>query len=201
MLNVKHLGRIDLSTIDLRTMTPDEWDAVKREAARRAHAERAKLMRGVVKDSDPGGKITSAGATPRSRPAKGLRRDARAHISPRRKPEDAHDHQVYTAGHRCASGQAPANPIKLGASARSGSGRSGEATHTRMARGSRRSEALRPRPHAGGHCGHSRLAITTSSAVWPAKRHAGVASPCTSSLDIALGAAGRPRERLAAISV
>jgi len=50
MLNVKHLGRIDLSTIDLRTMTPDEWDAVKREAARRAHAERAKLMRGVVKE-------------------------------------------------------------------------------------------------------------------------------------------------------
>jgi hypothetical protein len=50
MLNVEHLAKIDLSTFDLRTLTPEEWDAVKREATRRAHAERAKLMRGLLKE-------------------------------------------------------------------------------------------------------------------------------------------------------
>jgi hypothetical protein len=50
MLNETHLRKLDLSTIDVRTLTPEEWDAVKREAARRAHAERAKLMRGLVKE-------------------------------------------------------------------------------------------------------------------------------------------------------
>jgi hypothetical protein len=49
MLNATDLSKLDLSTIEVRTLTPEEWDAVKREAARRAHIERAKLMRGLVK--------------------------------------------------------------------------------------------------------------------------------------------------------
>jgi hypothetical protein len=49
MLNATDLSKLDLSTIDIHTMTPEEWDAVKREAARRAHAERVKLMRGLVR--------------------------------------------------------------------------------------------------------------------------------------------------------
>ena len=43
MPNVSNLGKLDLSAIDVRTMTPEEWDAVKQEAARRAHAERAMM--------------------------------------------------------------------------------------------------------------------------------------------------------------
>jgi hypothetical protein len=34
---------------NLRTITPEEWEAVKREGARRAHAERAKAMRDLIK--------------------------------------------------------------------------------------------------------------------------------------------------------
>jgi hypothetical protein len=48
MLNEK-LSECDLSAIDIRTITPEEWEAVKREVLRRAHAERAKVMRDLIK--------------------------------------------------------------------------------------------------------------------------------------------------------
>jgi hypothetical protein len=48
MLNVSKLGELDLSTIDLRSLTPEEAEAVRREAYRRARAERDTAMRELV---------------------------------------------------------------------------------------------------------------------------------------------------------
>jgi hypothetical protein len=48
MLDNQNLGERDLSTIDIRTIGPEEWQAVKREVARRAHAERAQTMRILI---------------------------------------------------------------------------------------------------------------------------------------------------------
>jgi hypothetical protein len=38
----------DLSRIDLKTLTPEQWVALKREVNRRAHAERAEVLRELV---------------------------------------------------------------------------------------------------------------------------------------------------------
>jgi hypothetical protein len=43
-----NLSERDLSQIDLRTLSAEEWDGVKREVNRRAHAERKRVMRAVV---------------------------------------------------------------------------------------------------------------------------------------------------------
>lgn len=48
MLNILELSETDLSAIDVRTLTPQGWQAVKREVNRRAHAERVQVMRGLV---------------------------------------------------------------------------------------------------------------------------------------------------------
>lgn len=45
MLDIRRLKESDLSTIDIRTLSPEEWHAVKREVVRRAHAERATMVR------------------------------------------------------------------------------------------------------------------------------------------------------------
>jgi uncharacterized protein YjiS (DUF1127 family) len=47
--DIPKLCKLDLSAIDMRTITSEEWEAVKREVARRAHAERAKLMHDLIK--------------------------------------------------------------------------------------------------------------------------------------------------------
>jgi hypothetical protein len=47
-LDISKLGELDLSAIDMRTITPEEREAVMREAARRAHAERAKLVHDLI---------------------------------------------------------------------------------------------------------------------------------------------------------
>ena len=39
----------DLSKIDIRALTPAEWEALKREVVRRAHAERARSIRAFVR--------------------------------------------------------------------------------------------------------------------------------------------------------
>jgi hypothetical protein len=49
MLNIENLSECDLSTIDVRGITPKEWEAVKGEVVRRAHAERAKVLRQLAK--------------------------------------------------------------------------------------------------------------------------------------------------------
>jgi hypothetical protein len=49
MLNVSNLSKLDLSAIDIRTMTPDEREAVIREVMRRARAARAAVMRDLIK--------------------------------------------------------------------------------------------------------------------------------------------------------
>lgn len=48
MLDMHRLRECDLSTIDVRSLSPEEWDAVKREVVRRAHAERASMLRHVI---------------------------------------------------------------------------------------------------------------------------------------------------------
>lgn len=45
MLDISKHGEIDLSTIDMRTIAHDEWEAVKRAVISRAHAERTEVMR------------------------------------------------------------------------------------------------------------------------------------------------------------
>lgn len=45
MLNISKSGEFDPCTIDMRTITPEDWEAVKRAIIRRAHAERIKAMR------------------------------------------------------------------------------------------------------------------------------------------------------------
>jgi hypothetical protein len=49
MLDLSRLRELNLSEIDIRSITPEEWEAVQREAVRRAHAERAKLVRDLIK--------------------------------------------------------------------------------------------------------------------------------------------------------
>jgi hypothetical protein len=69
MLNVSNLSKLDLSAIDIRTMTPAEREAVIREAMRRARAERAAVMRDLIKRLWLLlGKIAGSGATAWSRP-------------------------------------------------------------------------------------------------------------------------------------
>jgi hypothetical protein len=69
MLNVSNLSKLDLSAIDIRTMTPAEREAVIREAMRRAHAERAAMTRDLIKRLwFLLGKIARSGATAWSRP-------------------------------------------------------------------------------------------------------------------------------------
>lgn len=48
MPNAAKLSQKDLSTIDLRTVTPEDWEAIKHEVNRRAHAERARVIKAVV---------------------------------------------------------------------------------------------------------------------------------------------------------
>src|SRR5215470_15452637 len=48
MRDIDKLGECDLSSIDLRAITPAERDAVKREAIRRARVLRAKMIHDVV---------------------------------------------------------------------------------------------------------------------------------------------------------
>jgi len=49
MLNVSKLSEFDLSTIDVCSLRPEERDAVIREVIRRASAERARVMRALIK--------------------------------------------------------------------------------------------------------------------------------------------------------
>jgi hypothetical protein len=42
------LSSQDLSSTDLRSLTPAEWDALKREVQRRAHAGRADVLRAAA---------------------------------------------------------------------------------------------------------------------------------------------------------
>jgi hypothetical protein len=49
MLNASTLSELDLSTINMRTITSEEREAVIPEVIRRAHAERAKLVQGLMK--------------------------------------------------------------------------------------------------------------------------------------------------------
>jgi hypothetical protein len=46
---MEKLRERDLSTIDLRTITLDDWEDLKREVARRAHAERTAATRELVR--------------------------------------------------------------------------------------------------------------------------------------------------------
>jgi hypothetical protein len=46
---VSKLSELDLSAIDMRKITREDWEAVRREVIRRAHAERAKLMRDLIR--------------------------------------------------------------------------------------------------------------------------------------------------------
>lgn len=48
MLDIHRLKESDLSTIDIRSLSPEEWHAVKREVVRRAHAERATMVRVAI---------------------------------------------------------------------------------------------------------------------------------------------------------
>lgn len=48
MLDIHRLEESDLSTIDIRSLSPEEWHAVKREVVRRAHAERATMVREAI---------------------------------------------------------------------------------------------------------------------------------------------------------
>jgi hypothetical protein len=41
---VANLADIDLSTVNIRALTPAQWDLIKREVKRRASAERSKLV-------------------------------------------------------------------------------------------------------------------------------------------------------------
>ncbi len=43
-----HDDRIDLDGIDIRTVPPEQWDAILRQAARRAHVERSKACRNLA---------------------------------------------------------------------------------------------------------------------------------------------------------
>jgi hypothetical protein len=49
MLNLSKLSELDPSTIDMYRITPEEREAVVREAARRAHAARDNVMRDLIK--------------------------------------------------------------------------------------------------------------------------------------------------------
>ena len=46
---MENLSERDLSAIDLRTLTPEEWSEVKGEALRRAHAGRSRLVLDLTK--------------------------------------------------------------------------------------------------------------------------------------------------------
>jgi hypothetical protein len=48
MPDIIKLRECDLSTIDMRTLGPEEWAAVKREVVRRAYAERTKVLRQLI---------------------------------------------------------------------------------------------------------------------------------------------------------
>ena len=48
MLDIHRLEKSDLSAIDIRSLSPEYWHAVKREVVRRAHAERATMAREAI---------------------------------------------------------------------------------------------------------------------------------------------------------
>jgi hypothetical protein len=48
MPDIVKLRECDLSTIDMRTLGPEEWAVVKREVVRRAYAERTKVLRHLI---------------------------------------------------------------------------------------------------------------------------------------------------------
>lgn len=43
-----HDNTIDLNAIDIRTLPPEQWDAVLRQATRRAHLERSMACRDLA---------------------------------------------------------------------------------------------------------------------------------------------------------
>lgn len=45
---MEKLSEQDLSALDVRTLTPEEWTEVKRAAVRRAHADRSRLVLELV---------------------------------------------------------------------------------------------------------------------------------------------------------
>jgi hypothetical protein len=42
-------GTLDVLAVDIHTISPAQWETIKREIARRAHAERAKVMRDLAR--------------------------------------------------------------------------------------------------------------------------------------------------------
>jgi hypothetical protein len=77
MLDVSNLGKVDLSAIDTREITSDEWEAVKREAIRRAHAERARVVRDLAKRLWCGWQAASSEAVSWSRRVRAIERPQR----------------------------------------------------------------------------------------------------------------------------
>lgn len=49
MLDTSEHNEIDLSATDMRTITPEDWQAMKRTAIWRAPPERAKAMRELLR--------------------------------------------------------------------------------------------------------------------------------------------------------
>ena len=45
--NMQKHGEIDLQNLDYRTLTHEQWELLKRQVIRRAHAERAKVVRRI----------------------------------------------------------------------------------------------------------------------------------------------------------
>ena len=45
---VGNLADIDLSAVDIRALTPSQWDLIKQEVKRRANAERSKLVADLI---------------------------------------------------------------------------------------------------------------------------------------------------------
>jgi hypothetical protein len=56
MLNAVHLSERDLSTIDIKTLSPAGWEAYKREVVRRAHAGRSKFILDLIGRAIRGGR-------------------------------------------------------------------------------------------------------------------------------------------------
>jgi hypothetical protein len=46
--NMSDFHEMDLSSVDLGTLAPDQWDLLKREVNRRAHAARAAFFREML---------------------------------------------------------------------------------------------------------------------------------------------------------
>lgn len=78
MLDFSNLSESDLAEIDLRTISPQEWHAVKREVGRRAQAERTRIVRDAIR---------GLRSPWRNRPQ-----------SPRTAPQDQRARRLYAAG-------------------------------------------------------------------------------------------------------